>query len=141
MALPAFPLRDLADVQTNFDDLDGRVEGLGRRGAWHQIGAAGEPAFQNSWANYDTRVCRFYKDAGQRVHLVGFLQSGSTGTVCFTLPAGYRPVTGGTSGWLYAVVTNGGTGSIEVRSDGTVRVQSWGSTWVGLNGISFLAEA
>lgn len=67
--------------------------------AWHEVGATGEPAFQNGWVNYDTtagyNTTGFYKDSNGRVHLKGLLGSGTVSTsatgIIFTLPAGYRP--------------------------------------------------
>ncbi len=64
--------------------------------AWHEIGASGEPAFQNGWVNESAATQTtgaFYKDPLDVVHLKGIVTSG-TGTV-FTLPAGYRPAKAG----------------------------------------------
>jgi hypothetical protein len=61
--------------------------------AWHEIGAAGQPAFQNSWINEDPTgevTAAFYKDPFGVVHLKGLVTGGSNATI-FTLPAGYRP--------------------------------------------------
>jgi hypothetical protein len=61
--------------------------------AWHVVGATNEPAFQNSWRNYGGayEVVRFRRDAQGGVHVVGIAKSGSTNTVIFTLPEGFRP--------------------------------------------------
>lgn len=61
-------------------------------GGWHVVGASGEPAFQNSW-NFNAYPARFKKDANKCVRLGGRVDSGTTATVVFTLPAGYRPLT------------------------------------------------
>ena len=64
--------------------------------AWHEIGASGEPAFQNGWVNESAATqttAAFYKDPLDVVHLKGIVISG-TGTV-FTLPPGYRPAKAG----------------------------------------------
>jgi hypothetical protein len=58
---------------------------------WHQVGAAGEPAFLNSWVAYDSTVY-YRKDPLGRVYLRGSLNGGATGTTAFQLPVGYRPV-------------------------------------------------
>jgi hypothetical protein len=64
--------------------------------AWHFVGAAGEPAFQNGWVNYDaTRLVRYRKYPDGRVRLSGCSRTVSAGSVAFTLPAGYRPSPGG----------------------------------------------
>lgn len=64
--------------------------------AWHEIGAAGEPAFMNSWENYGGGLgyhpAAFFKDPFGIVHLTGLIKNGMTGVV-FTLPSGYRPAT------------------------------------------------
>lgn len=60
---------------------------------WHYIGDPGEPAFQNSWVNYDTpgwgkaRFCR----NGLFVEVEMILKNGTNNTPAFTLPPGYRP--------------------------------------------------
>jgi hypothetical protein len=61
---------------------------------WHNIGAGGEPAFQNSWVNFGSGYvgARFRKEQG-RVFVEGTIKSGATATVAWTFPAGYRPAT------------------------------------------------
>lgn len=96
---------------------------------WHNVGAGGEPAFQNSWVNWGAPyvVCRFRKENG-RVYVEGTLKSGGSSTVAWTFPVGYRPasqiqrqVRGAaaaealtlidlpTNGNLQIVITGGGT--------------------------------
>lgn len=60
--------------------------------AWHNIGAAGEPAFQNLWVNNGGgyQVARYRKERG-RVYVEGSIKTGGVNTVAFTLPVGYRP--------------------------------------------------
>lgn len=64
---------------------------------WHTVGAAGEPAFANSWVNYvgvsNESPISFTKDPLGRVRLRGFAATGTLGATggMFTLPAGYRP--------------------------------------------------
>jgi len=68
--------------------------------AIHQVGAAGEPAFQNGWTNFAPSLLGavgFYKDRQGLVHLTGAAAHATTngcGSGLFTLPTGYRPVTG-----------------------------------------------
>jgi hypothetical protein len=67
--------------------------GLAAPEAWHEIGAAGEPAFQHGWTNEDPAgevTAAYYKDPFGVVHLKGLVASG-TNEVIFTLPAAYRP--------------------------------------------------
>jgi len=88
---------------------------------WHSVGAAGEPAFQNSWANLalPSPPLRFRKDPTGRVYITGVVTGGANGTVIFTLPAGYRPPaaysytldnlqTNGTAGTWIGVVGSSG---------------------------------
>src|SRR4051812_35523455 len=87
---------------------------------WHVVGAAGEPAFQNSWTNYGSgwATAGFRKDPLGKVRLRGLVKSGTLATV-FKLPAGYWPpghiaVASNTSGGLNI------PGYTEVDSTGNV---------------------
>lgn len=113
--------------------------------AVHKVGAAGEPAFQNSWVNYDAadagRQARFRKDPTGRVRLAGTIKTGATGTVVFTLPVGYRP-----PGYVSATVSaSGGQAVCQVAADGTVILyQGTGanvSTNAFLDGVEFDTES
>lgn len=97
--------------------------------AWHLVGSGGgEPAFQNGWLNYtavaNSQVLRFRR-WGNLVRIEGAIKSGATGTVVFTLPAGYRPL----MDILYQpCITNAGLGFAYVATTGTVAVfQSTGN--------------
>lgn len=59
---------------------------------YHEVGAPGEPEFQNGAENFgDTfSTAAFFIDHEGVVHLKGTVRS-ATFTVIFTLPAGYRP--------------------------------------------------
>jgi hypothetical protein len=62
---------------------------------WHTVNAAGEPAFQNSYNNYDAAnypAAAFRKDPLGKVQLRGLLTTGTASAAAFTLPAGYRPL-------------------------------------------------
>jgi hypothetical protein len=62
--------------------------------AWHEIGAVGQPAFENSWVNYNSgthQTCAFMKDSMGFVHIKGLAKSGTATSAIFTLPTGYRP--------------------------------------------------
>lgn len=59
---------------------------------WHTVGAAGEPAFLNGWANAASGAnpLRFMKDPHGFVHIAGMLTAAANVDV-FVLPPGYRP--------------------------------------------------
>ena len=66
---------------------------------WHEVGAPGEPGFQNSWHNAgfaNTETVAFYRDREGVVHLRGAILPGvqTSGTAMFQLPPGYRPASG-----------------------------------------------
>jgi hypothetical protein len=66
--------------------------GLAPIEAWHEVGTAGEPAFESGWTNYGGYSTMAYaKDSAGFVHLKGTVTGGSFGAPVFTLPAGYRP--------------------------------------------------
>lgn len=61
---------------------------------WHYVGEAGEPAFENSWANTSgagyPKVAFRIREAGV-VDLIGVATGGTAGAPIFRLPAGYIP--------------------------------------------------
>lgn len=62
--------------------------------AWREIGATGQPAFENSWVNYDTNnnSAAFRIDETGLVRVKGLVKNGTAiNTTVFTLPVGYRP--------------------------------------------------
>lgn len=94
---------------------------------WHEVGAGGEPAFQNSWANkggaYETLA---FRKVGNVVWLKGSVGAGSLNTTIFTLPTGYRPakdrrkgISGYDAGTYYVI-------QLYITSAGLVQVQSTG---------------
>lgn len=107
---------------------------------WHYVGATGEPAFLNSWANYGyeySPAC-FRKIDGW-VILQGMIKSGSIGANAFTLPAGYRP----TSKLIFMTAGSDGTGGgvaayrKDINSVGGVQIYNGSNNWQSLNGITF----
>jgi len=61
---------------------------------WHEVGASGEPTFENGWAvtSSSVRSLRFRKDAMGYVHIEGLASAtNATDITIFTLPVGYRP--------------------------------------------------
>lgn len=63
---------------------------------WRIVGGSGEPAFQNSWTNYGAPYASaaFGKDPVDTIFIRGAVTNGTSGTVVFTLPTGYRPLNG-----------------------------------------------
>lgn len=95
------------------------------RGVWHNVGATGEPAFQNSWVNFGggpsgNQAARFMLTQGGEVHSEGLVASGVIGSAIYTLPAGYRPL----SRQLVVVVaqTTGGNSlnGVSIETNGNV---------------------
>lgn len=148
MALPLpYVVRD-DDVQGNFDELKKQWP-LSRQHMAietpHRVGAAGEPAFQNGWANFDPsevtwRGARFWKDPMGLVHIEGLIAGGGGGTAAFRLPTGYLPGSGliftsDMNNIIHARIDLAPTGDVVVRfgTSGT-------NTYVSLSGISFKQE-
>jgi len=105
----------------------------------HLVGAAGEPAFANSWVNAGSpwMVACFTKDNLGYVHIWGFVKSGTAtaGTTIFTLPAGYRP----SAHLTFACISNSLFGGGYVLSDGRVQIQTGSNTNFGLSIPAFKA--
>ncbi len=61
--------------------------------AWHEVGSAGQPAFESGWSNFGSgfSTMAFAKDSAGWVHLKGTITGGTFITDIFVLPAGYRP--------------------------------------------------
>lgn len=104
---------------------------------WHEVGAAGEPVFQNSWTNYGAghETAGFYKDVKGFVHLKGLVKNGTVGLVCFTLPVGYRPA----NKTIYAGYSNTGVSRVDVEPSGNVVVLHGGNAYSSLDGFYFKA--
>lgn len=105
---------------------------------WHNVGAAGEPAFTSSWVNYGgtETPARFMKDPHGFVHLGGLIKLGTLTASAFTLPAGYRPL----SGHRWACMSSGALGYLILQSDGTVVPFSGSNVWFDLSPAIFRAE-
>ena len=144
------------------DTLDGADSGeLARVGSepWHDVGAVGEPGFNQSgtacaWRNVPTpgfNLAGFFRDRSGVVHLKGFVQVYDNAGLCadfslsdfqtriFDLPPGYRPEG---LGFFPGVSGPGGFARIDVWANGEVHVAgnvivSDAKQWVSLEGISF----
>jgi hypothetical protein len=104
--------------------------------SYHLVGGAGEPAFQNSWANFGGAhaTAGFYIQPDGWVRLKGLVASGTDNTTIFTLPSGYRPPVN----IPFTSISNGTVCTIEVDPTGTVGKTSGGSNaHVSLAGITF----
>ncbi|MGH9961575.1 MAG: hypothetical protein ACREBC_31365, partial [Pyrinomonadaceae bacterium] len=130
MTLPLpYQIQD-ESVQGNFDELKKRFP-LSRKDLKletpHNVGDPGEPAFQNSWVNFDTanwQQLRFWRDPLDNVHVQGLIKSGFLGTTVFVLPTGYRPAVAPPP---FAVDTNTGFGRVDVAATGNVSPFSGGT--------------
>ncbi len=85
---------------------------------WREVGAVGEPAFENSWVNYDAGwdTAGFYKDPFGRVHIKGRVKDGTLNTAIFILPEGYRPPVN----LLFATIADTTPIRIQVHASGVV---------------------
>lgn len=116
----------------------GRFKGkIAPRDGWHEVGATGEPAFQNSWENYGTDYhgAAFIKDAAGVVHLRGLIRYGTISTTLpvFTLPTGFRPE----KTMVFIVRSNASQGECRIEPDGDVLPYAGSNAWFSLEGISF----
>ncbi|HEX6229041.1 MAG TPA: hypothetical protein VFZ41_06205 [Solirubrobacterales bacterium] len=106
---------------------------------WHEVGAPGEPGFENLFKNvgegYSTAA--FFKDHEGVVHLKGALFVGVPDTAAFTLPPGYRP-SQKTLGPAAHVITK--DASIQITPGGEVEIHTGESSAAGLDGFTFRAE-
>lgn len=112
--------------------------------SWHEVGSAGEPAFQSSWVNLGGgawSTCAYYKDTMGEVHLKGVVANGqihSTNPI-FTLPAGYRP-----NQSLILSPCSYSTqylpSRLTIHATGEVCAEAGGNTFYCLDGVTFLAE-
>lgn len=131
-------IADGPGTQRNFDAIKAILEPS--REQVRLVGAGTNPAFQNSWVNFGGgfQAAGFYKDRG-RVYLQGFIDGGAASTTVFTLPAGYRPVAIS----AHSTLTHTGAaltfGWVSVESDGDVSAVTFGTNFLSLEGISFLA--
>jgi hypothetical protein len=99
-------------------------------------------SLQSSWMNTGSgfTTAGFYKDKENRVHLQGLIRLGTntSGTLLFTLPVGYRPLSGRL---LFTVDNNGAAARIDVLPDGSVLLMNSSTNLaLSLSGISFRAD-
>jgi len=111
------------------------------RPAYSKIGDSGQPAFENSWANWAAGglgVAGYWKDPLGFIHLKGAIKSGTISTTAFTLPPGYRPPEYKV---FAAIKVDAGVTSlarVDVNTDGTVVPQTAPATgYITLDQINF----
>ncbi len=92
---------------------------------------------QNSWVAYGSpsESPSYTKNEYGIVALKGGIKDGSTGTVCATLPAGYRPAA--TRGFItYSL--NSTPAFVLVAANGEITIESGDTTGLSLDGIMFV---
>jgi hypothetical protein len=106
---------------------------------WHEVGAAGEPPFQNGWTNYGSGFTGggFRRMPDGTVHLRGLVRSGTMGAPIFTLPVGYR--WDGATYCHLPVMSNNALASLLMNSNGELSLGTGSNVWVDLAAISFKA--
>ena len=120
--------------------------------AWHEVGAPGEPPFENKWHNFGQAYesVAFYKDHEDVVHLRGHAIGGDESTV-LRLPPGFRPADEkqlffqvGCGG---GVACADGTGQLQIDGPGGAKINDSsafappGAEELQLSGITFRAES
>lgn len=112
--------------------------------AWHNIGAAGEPAFGNGWSHYGApwSPVGFRKLASGLVVMQGLaIPGGALSATIFTMPVGYRPPPGRNLIFLTASSAGPGTETLRILDGGAVTSNINSGSWVTFTGVSFYAEA
>ena len=103
--------------------------------AWHEVGSAGNPAFQNGWTNYSPsgNSAGYYKDRLGFVHLKGMVKNGTMSQTAFTLPVGYRPA----KAMLLPTASAHVYGEVLIYADGRVDAETGQNLLMSLDGIVF----
>ena len=105
--------------------------------AWHEIGAASEPGFANSWVNTGgTQVtAAFRKLPSGIVEIKGLIKSGTVGGKAFTLPAGYRPG----ANYIFSTDSNNAFGRVLITTNGRVTPSTGNNAGFAVN-FSYMGE-
>ncbi len=96
---------------------------------WHEVGAAGEPAFKNSWVSFDAGRALKYRIDGDHLEIEGSIKSGtSAGAVITTITdADSQP-----NANRFSVCATGGgpagTGNLFLATNGDLRFIAGGNT-------------
>ena len=143
-----FRLNPVVALREGLERLTKRTTATGLRGVyvrpdgliddWHEVGASGEPAFQNGWVNFGgaEATAAFRKDGEGTVHIKGLIKLGTLGSHAFTLPVGYRPLLEHT----VAAIANNAIGRLMIQPSGLVVPQSGSNVWFSIH-VTFPAEA
>jgi len=126
------------------DTLDGHHAAEFLPGAWHVVGASGEPAYHSDpagmWANGTIR----FRKIGDMVQIfgtvwhVGYPSSHPGGSILFTLPEGYRPSVAINWKPLLTYSYQLASMTITINTDGTVvHLGSDIGLWFLLEGYTF----
>jgi len=130
-------------IGTGEDALSERLEVLGNvkisgriiQGDWIPV-----PLMSEGWTRYNSEYNppEFYMDTCGFVHLRGMIKGGATGSgsVIFTLPAGFRPE----NRELFCVMSAGSAGRCDVDRAGRVVACQGDPAWYSLDGIVFRAK-
>ncbi len=114
--------------------------GTGALEDWHEVGAASEPTFANSWVNFGAGAvtAAFRKLPTGEVYIKGLIKDGTVGAgvAMFTLPVGYRPPAYTT----FAVRSNNAFGITAIRIDGVVAAEVGNNAFHEIS-CSFMAGA
>jgi len=153
-ALPYPEPTDPADVPTDMKELADRIEAaigvafdsrldaleasLGVE-AWHEIGAAGQPPFQNGWTNFSgtDETAAFRMEPNKVVRLKGVVKGGTGAAAILTLPAGYRPAK-----VVRIAVSSGAAGTadrVEISAAGVLTVPVGTTSYVDFTAVEFVA--
>lgn len=105
--------------------------------AWNTIGGAGQPAFQNSWADAGGGNAPAFRKSKGLLYLKGVVTGGVSGATIFTLPAAFRPAHAPfLSATSYTSATTFETGLLSVDGSGHVYCDFTGSPdFISLDGI------
>lgn len=129
--MPRFKIEPPPSMQREFTSnwinwIHGLYEYVYSERSWHEIGASGEPALQNSWANEGAAGSETaaYKRNRDTLYIKGLIDSGTItdGTVIFTLPAGYRPNNVIKVAGMYVQGSAENAYQLEIQTDGDVAI-------------------
>jgi hypothetical protein len=116
--------------------------------AWHYVGNAGEPAFQNGHSNYGVPYgpVRYRKLSNGLVVCDGLMTSNGPSTTVWTFPVGFRPnMQGlGASRQLIFVCASSVAqqDTFRLAENGNLAIQSISvGAWVSLCGVQFYADS
>ena len=127
-------LVDASVIENEIEDLSSSLDDY----ALKQQQAFIEPTLLNSWVNFSTGYSQasYMKDEFGFVHIQGTIKDGSSATVIFNLPVGYRPLRRRV---FTTFSDSAGTlppSYVEITEDGVVSVVG-GTTFFSLENITF----